>query len=211
MTDFVIIIPIILFALTIHEYSHGWVAYRLGDNTAYLQGRLTLNPLKHLDPIGTIMFIFLHFGWAKPVPVDATNFRYPRKDMMLVGFAGPLANIFCALVFGMIFRLLGSFQAQFSNLIFPAMHLLGWGIILNLALAIFNMLPISPLDGSHILKGLLPLNLAYKYSMYEHQGRMILLGLIIFGYITGIHILGHIIWPPVKILARLFSGANLLP
>lgn len=208
--NILILIVIILYAITIHEYSHGWVAHKLGDNTAYLAGRLTLNPLSHLDLIGTLMFIFLHVGYAKPVPVNAMNFKDPKKDMMLVGIAGPLSNIISALGFGIIFRLIMINRVLVSSPLFLfIIQLLAGAIILNLAFAVFNILPIFPLDGSHILKGLLPPHLAYKYSQYDRQLMMILLGIIFISYFAHISILGFIVWPPVDIMARLFSGTSL--
>jgi len=205
--NIVILIPVILYAITIHEYSHGWVAHKLGDNTAYLAGRLTLNPLSHLDLIGTMMFVFLHVGYAKPVPVNAMNFKNPKRDMMLVGISGPLSNIISAFGFGVIFRLITVNQVVVNNPFI--IQLLAGAIILNLALAVFNILPIFPLDGSHILKGLLPPHLAYKYSLYDRKLMFILLGIIFISYIARIPILGFIVWPPVDILARLFSGVGL--
>lgn len=202
-----ILIPVILYAITIHEYSHGWVAHKLGDNTAYLAGRLTLNPLSHLDLIGTMMFVFLHVGYAKPVPVNAMNFKNPKRDMMLVGISGPLSNIISAFGFGVIFRLITVNQVVVNNPFI--IQLLAGAIILNLALAVFNILPIFPLDGSHILKGLLPPHLAYKYSLYDRKLMFILLGIIFISYIARVPILGFIVWPPVDILARLFSGVGL--
>jgi len=206
MLNFLLLLPIALFAITIHEYSHGMVAYKLGDKTAYLQGRLTLNPLKHLDPIGTFMLIIFHFGWAKPVPVNPINFRQPKRDMMLVGIAGPLANIGSAFIFGLALRFIMNYNIQLSKFNYA---LLAWVIILNLALAIFNLLPIFPLDGAHILNGLLPPNLSYKYSLFNRKGTIILLGIVILGRVTQIDIIGSIIWPPVILLAQLFSGINL--
>lgn len=205
--NIVILISVILYAITIHEYSHGWVAHKLGDNTAYLAGRLTLNPLSHLDLIGTMMFVFLHVGYAKPVPVNAMNFKNPKRDMMLVGISGPLSNIISAFGFGVIFRLITVNQVVVNNPFI--IQLLAGAIILNLALAVFNILPIFPLDGSHILKGLLPPHLAYKYSLYDRKLMFILLGIIFISYIARIPILGFIVWPPVDILARLFSGVGL--
>lgn len=205
--NIVILIPVILYAITIHEYSHGWVAHKLGDNTAYLAGRLTLNPLSHLDLIGTMMFVFLHVGYAKPVPVNAMNFKNPKRDMMLVGISGPLSNIISAFGFGVIFRLITVNQVVMNNPFI--IQLLAGAIILNLALAVFNILPIFPLDGSHILKGLLPPHLAYKYSLYDRKLMFILLGIFFISYIARIPILGFIVWPPVDILARLFSGVGL--
>ncbi|MBU0549826.1 MAG: site-2 protease family protein [Candidatus Omnitrophica bacterium] len=205
-----ILIAVILYTITIHEYSHGWMAHKLGDNTAYLAGRLTLNPISHLDLVGTLMFIFLHFGYAKPVPVNAMNFKNPKKDMMLVGIAGPFSNLISALGFGFIFRILSGNEIILSNPnYFFVLQLLAAAIILNLAIAVFNILPIFPLDGSHILKGLLPAELAYKYNLYNRQFMFILIAIIAISIIAGIPILGFLVWPPVNILAKLFSGVSL--
>lgn len=183
----VAILPII-FAVTIHEVAHGFMAKLLGDKTALLLGRLTLNPVKHIDLIGTIIVpVFLLFfggiifGWAKPVPINAHNFRYPRRDMMLVACAGPSANFLMAIAWAIITKL-G---------IFLSMHNVGWalaivymgliGIQINLLLAVLNLLPLPPLDGGHIALGLLPNKLAALYSRIAPWGLFILLILIFSG------------------------------
>ena len=139
--------PVVLFSLTIHEYSHGKIAYMLGDDTAKRLGRLTFNPLKHLDMLGVLFFYFVGFGWAKPVPVNWKNFQNPRRDMMYVALAGPLSNVTMAVICGFFLRVLSPADNQ---MIFV---LLCFGVWINVALAIFNMLPIFPLDGSSVLKG----------------------------------------------------------
>ena len=138
----VLLIPVLLFALVFHEFSHGWVAYKLGDPTAKNQGRLTLNPLSHLDPFGSMMILFVGFGWAKPVPVDSRYLANPRKDMMKIAFAGPASNLLLALIGGILIRLTGYAGPLTSMLIMFTQ--------INISLAVFNMIPIPPLDGSQI-------------------------------------------------------------
>ena len=172
----IIYLIILLFAIVFHEYAHGWVAYKLGDPTAKQAGRLTLNPIKHVDPVGTVILpvvlSVLHlplFGWAKPVPVNFMRLGSPRRDMIWVAMAGPFINIILALMFSVILKLniLQNFESYFSMAVF-----------LNVLLAVFNMLPIPPLDGSRLVMGLLPKNLAIPYSRLERYGLLIVAGLI---------------------------------
>ena len=198
-----LVIPI-LFALTIHELSHGLVALHFGDPTAKNAGRLTLNPLAHLDPIGTLMLFIVHFGWAKPVPVNPAYFKDPKKDMIWVSLAGPVSNIILAFLTGMIIRIVG--MEMSNNFTFNFFKLmLYYSLTINLALAVFNLIPIPPLDGSKILQGLLPPK--YDEIMYnlERYGPFILLGIIMFGRFTGVSIIGSIIWPFVNAFANLFA------
>lgn len=198
-----IILTLILFffALTIHEFSHGWVAWKLGDPTAKNAGRLTLNPLVHIDPIGTIflplMLIMTHspfiFGWAKPVPVDFHNLRNPKRDMVWVGLAGPMANITLAIILSFFLKILVLTGGN------PLSTILSYAIMINLLLAVFNALPIPPLDGSRVLIGLLPRELAMRYARIEPYGFIIIIGLLWLGMI------GNIIWPIVMRLARLLG------
>jgi Zn-dependent protease len=203
-----LIAPPILLALTFHEYAHAFVANRLGDDTAKQSGRLSLNPLRHLDPLGTIMIFLVHFGWAKPVPVNPYRLKNPKKDMLWISAAGPLANMALALASGILFRVLvnaGEAPDRTS-----VMGLFIYGVLMslqiNLALAIFNILPIAPLDGSKILSGLLPAGFGKMFYFMERYGPFILLGLIIFGRVTGVSILGGIIWPFVKFFTHIFAG-----
>jgi len=202
-----LVIPI-LFALTIHELSHGLVALHFGDPTAKNAGRLTLNPLAHLDPIGTLMLFIVHFGWAKPVPVNPAYFKDPKKDMIWVSLAGPVSNIILAFLTGMIIRIVG--MEMSNNFTFNFFKLmLYYSLTINLALAVFNLIPIPPLDGSKILQGLLPPK--YDEIMYnlERYGPFILLGIILFGRFTGVSIIGSIIWPFVNVFANLFAGVSI--
>ncbi len=211
MFEIVWSIPAVLIAITVHEYWHGRIAYILGDPTAAEAGRLTLNPLAHLDPIGTLMLLLFRFGWAKPVPVNFNNLNYPKRDMVYVSLAGPIANISTAIIFALILRLSYYFlgyitlvrDTSFLNLI--ATLLKGWliflqtGVIINLALAIFNLIPVPPLDGSKILLGLLPHSLAYRYAKLESYGTLILLILVLSG------IIGKVLFPVVFFLFRLLA------
>lgn len=203
-----IIAPPILLALSFHEYAHAYIANKFGDDTAKQSGRLTLNPLAHLDPIGTIMIFLVHFGWAKPVPVNPHRLRNPKKDMLWISAAGPLANMILALISGILLRFIfaiGGAPNQHSIIgLFTYAVLMSLQI--NLALAIFNILPIAPLDGSKILFGLLPVKHEGKIYFLERYGPFILLGLIIFGRVTDIPILGGLIWPFVTFFSKIFAG-----
>ena len=193
-----LLVPVLLFALCFHEFAHAWMANKLGDPTAKDSGRLTLNPLAHLDPMGSLMILFVGFGWAKPVPVDVRYLQNPRIDMMKISFAGPAANLLLAFVGGTIIRA----------------HLVGGSLILmlvlftqiNIMLAVFNMIPIPPLDGSQIFSGLMVRkkpDLVMKLQIY---GPQILFGLILIGYFTEISPLWWAMSPFVNFFLFLFAG-----
>lgn len=205
--NLIISIPTILYALTIHEYFHGWTANKFGDPTAKLLGRLTLNPLAHIDIMGALCFVFARFGWGKPVPINPSYFRNPRRDNMIVSFAGPASNFISAFMFGVIFQLLRSIPFIIPvNIAAVLYNLLISGIIMNLSLAFFNMIPLFPLDGSHILEGLLPHSMAMKYKEVERYCPFILLGLIVMGNFTGFSILSVMLGPPIQYFLRVFTG-----
>jgi Zn-dependent protease len=175
----------VVFAITVHEVAHGWVAKKFGDNTAYHQGRLTLNPLKHIDLVGTIIipglllltFTGFIFGWAKPVPVDARNFKNPRKAMAVVALAGPVSNILMAVFWALLARV-GVIFHEYEFISLPLIYSGVAGISINLVLALINLLPIPPLDGSRILTGILPNYWAWQYNRLERFGFAILLLLL---------------------------------
>ncbi|HID95384.1 MAG TPA: site-2 protease family protein [Candidatus Latescibacteria bacterium] len=194
--------PPILFALSIHEYAHGLVADRFGDPTARLMGRLTLNPLAHLDPLGTLMIFLVHFGWAKPVPVDPYNLRDPKRDMIWISLAGPTANILAAALCGVVFRILLFWGLEVPVLLW----MLRFGVFINLILAFFNLIPIPPLDGSKILMGLLPADKEYKFRQLERYGPMILVGVILLGYWSRVPVVAFLISPFVNFFSQLFIG-----
>ncbi len=203
--DLLIIFPIVLIALTFHECAHGFIAYKLGDPTAKYMGRLTLNPIKHIDPIGAICMLIAHFGWAKPVPIDVLNFKKPTRDLALSALAGPLANLllgfFGCFLYVLTINLLPTYTSDFSSdftlnlalLLIRFLFYFGW---LNISLALFNLLPIPPLDGSKILYAFLPSNASSWCKFHERQIAVIFMLILITdsrflgGYITGFLSLG---------------------
>jgi Zn-dependent protease len=205
---------VLLFSLTFHEAAHAWMSNRLGDPTARMLGRLTLNPLAHLDLFGTLMLVMsgFRFGWAKPVPVDLRNFADPRKGMFLTAAAGPISNVILAIGCGLVVRvLIGSgwgteIQSGF-------LHALGkifaMGVIMNLSLAFFNLIPLPPLDGSKILMGLAPPSWDRHLHTLERIGPPILIGLILLGFIAGFSPIWAVMSPFVKALSFAFSGVPL--
>jgi len=196
----------LLVAITVHEFAHAWTADRLGDPTARLAGRITLNPIAHLDPLGTIMLIIARIGWGKPVPVDPFNFRYPRRDMAITSFAGPAANLITAAILAVIIRILaftpGTAALIFSVVAQPI-------IVLSIILAVFNLLPIHPLDGSKVLVGLLPENLAEDYDRFSHQYGIIVLLFLIFPFF-GAPLIARIIFPIVNLILSLLLPGSML-
>ncbi|MCK9243943.1 MAG: site-2 protease family protein [Candidatus Marinimicrobia bacterium] len=204
----ILLVPPILLALTFHEFMHGWAAYKLGDPTAKYAGRLTMNPLVHLDPIGTLMLFLVRFGWARPVPVDPRYFRNPKRDMLIVSVAGPLANMGLALLSGLLVRLFRSGQFNWLplNLLQPLYTMTILSLQINLALAIFNLLPIPPLDGSKILFGLIPHRYEVQFQWLERYGGFFLMAIIVIGMVTNVSILGALIGPFVNIFSRIFGG-----
>jgi Zn-dependent protease len=203
----ILVAPPILLALTVHECAHAWVAYRMGDPTAKMLGRITLNPIKHLDPFGTIaLFLSGMFGWAKPVPINPRNFRNISKGMMWVALAGPLANVTLAVVSSLVYKLfllaapvmLESMPGIFS----PLFLMVKFSILINISLAVFNMIPIPPLDGSKVLANLLPPDKAFAFSRIEPYGFFILILLIMSG------VTHRLISPIVFFTAELLMGGR---
>ncbi|MCK5125468.1 MAG: site-2 protease family protein [candidate division Zixibacteria bacterium] len=212
MDDFfrraILFAPIIIFSLTVHEFFHAWTANKFGDPTAKDMGRLTLNPLKHLDVMGTMMFFVtqFRFGWAKPVPVNPYNLRNYRHDNLWISAAGPLSNLGLAVIFGTIFRI-GNSMGLIG--IYDAVDLmLFYAILINVSLALFNLLPIFPLDGSHILKSLLPERFTPMLQQVEKVAPMILMVVIFLGLITGRSIIWVVLGPFISLIVKLVSGIN---
>lgn len=201
--ELIILAPPLLFALTLHELAHGFVAFHLGDPTARNAGRLSLNPLKHLDPLGTIAFFFIKIGWAKPVPVNPSYFRNPKKDMLWVALAGPLTNLVLAIASAILTKgiwLLATvlpYSAAAEAILVPINSMLIASVWINLVLCIFNFLPIPPLDGSRIITGILPDHLALSYMKIERFGFVLILVLAFSGVLS-------------KVIVPIISFANSL-
>lgn len=201
-----------LFAITLHEVAHGWMALRLGDRTAQMLGRLTINPIKHIDPLGTVILPTLLFfiggfvfGWAKPVPVTWANLKKPRRDMALVALAGPIANILMAFFWAILWKI--------SFYVFGEAHRVGQimalfgqvGIIINLVFAVLNLLPIPPLDGSRLVSSLLPPKLSWKFNQLEQWSFFILIFLLATG------LLNKVVSPAAILLSDLITRIFQLP
>ena len=213
LRELIFVIPCVLVSLTFHEFAHGWVAMKLGDPTARNLGRLTLNPLKHLDPIGTICMIFFHFGWARPVPINSRYFKKPKRDMALTAAAGPIMNFLLAFVSafitqGLIF-VFTKYPVSSSVFLFgvrqSAVTLFSTFHILNLSLGLFNLIPLPPLDGSRLLFIFLPSKWYFGIMKYE---RYIMLGFLVLLW-------SGIITLPLSVLVKtisngMFSLANLV-
>ena len=207
----------ILLAITVHEAAHGWSASRLGDSTAKMLGRVTFNPFKHIDPVGTIAVplilvilakvtgtpLFL-FGWAKPVPVNWRNLNNPRRDMALVALAGPGANLLMAIFWALAIKLGGELFSVSQWVALPLIYMGGAGILINLILMVLNLMPILPLDGGRVLNALLPAGLSAQYSRLEPYGLVIVILLLMTG------MLGRILWPLVDFFMGLLPVPDML-
>jgi Zn-dependent protease len=206
----IFVLPMI-FAITVHEAAHGWVAKRLGDKTAEMLGRVTLNPLKHIDPVGTILVPFglylmtgFMFGWAKPVPVNWRNLNQPKRDMGLVALAGPAANLLMALIWASIVYISFLSLRSFTWIAEPLMLMGVAGVLINSILMALNLLPILPLDGGRILVSLLPPKQAQVYSRFESYGLIVVVLLMVTG------LLGVILWPVVGLTIAALPGSDIV-
>ena len=210
--DIIVLLPVLFFSIILHEFAHGWIAYRMGDDTAYYSGRLTLNPLSHVDPVGTLavpaicwLFGWPMFGWAKPVPVNPLRLPSPRKDMGKVAFAGPAVNLLLAVLCAFFLKMALVFHAYLSQQTLTALaHIFQYGIFINVFLAVFNLIPIPPLDGGRVLTALLPVQKAVWYDHFiGRYGMWIVIGLILTGVVK------YIIFPPtfllISALGKLFG------
>ena len=200
------VMPVLL-AITVHETAHGWVARRFGDKTAEMLGRLTLNPIKHIDPVGTILvpavMLLLPggfvFGWAKPVPVDWRNFKHPKQDMAWVAVAGPASNLLMALAWALAARVALGLSAD-NWIALPLLFMGVAGIFINTILMVLNLLPLPPLDGGRVVTGLLPAPYAYQFARVEPYGFFILVALLVTG------VLSIVMWPVVKLFLQLMAS-----
>ncbi len=202
----------VLFAITVHEVAHGWMALKLGDRTAMMLGRLTLNPIKHIDPVGTLLVPALMllvggfvFGWAKPIPVTWDNLKHPKRDMALVALAGPLANLMMIILWTGGLKLGLALHPGMAWLAQPLVYMAVAGIFINTVLMVLNLLPLPPLDGGRVVTGLLPDRLSWQYSRIEPYGFMILLLL----FFT--NILGKIMWPVISVVIAAVFTLGMVP
>jgi len=197
----VLLIPALVFSLSFHEFAHAWMAYKLGDSTAARMGRLTLNPMSHLDPMGSLALLLMGFGWAKPVPVDPRYLKNPRQDMVKVAAAGPISNIILAIIAALVLRLL--FDTDLLSNSVKTFFIIFMQI--NITLAVFNLLPVSPLDGSQILSPFLEKqfgpDIVWKMQV---NGPRVLFIIIIFSMVTDIHIFSFIITPIFNLFILIF-------
>lgn len=205
-------IPVLLLSLTIHEYSHGYVAYILGDDTAKRAGRLTLNPLPHIDPIGLLMLFIVHIGWAKPVPINPYNFKDQKKGSAITAAAGPISNFMLAITLAIIFNLIKPSSLELNPLSSFNQFILGilfYAILINLALGLFNLIPFPPLDGSKIIGGFMSDEAYYRYTAREKQGAQILLIIFVVSYIFNLNLIGSVIIPPLNFFLNLLTGVTI--
>ena len=215
--EYLIVVPVILMSIIIHEVSHGYAAYKLGDDTAKRFGRLSLNPLKHIDIFGTIILPILliittglAFGYAKPVPLNPYNFRDVKRDTGISAAAGPASNFILAILFSIFLRILGNLpyipNTLGGNLLafwFQVFYLI---VFFNLLLGCFNLIPFPPLDGSKVIGMLLPDHYYYPFMRMERQGMAILMGIILLSYFFGLNLIGGVLLPPINWLMHLMTG-----
>jgi len=197
-------------ALTFHEWAHGYMAYKLGDATAKADGRLSLNPLDHLDPFGTLMLLIMGFGWAKPVPVNTRYFKKPRRDFALTALAGPMINFIVALISAFLF-VLTWYIVGYNDLTGitsdAILMIFDYSMVFNIGLGLFNLIPLPPLDGSNILICMLPNSLAAKYSRVRYYSGYIFIGLILLQYVPVLDFIPDLVFAPLNICRNFLTDA----
>jgi Zn-dependent protease len=189
---FITLVSALLLSLSLHELAHAFVAYKLGDPTAKMSGRLTFNPLAHLNPVGTLMLLFAGFGWAKPVPVNSQNLHNPKRDLAIISFAGPLSNFILASLSALLLHFVGFSGGILTGFLY-------YFAFYNVGLGLFNLFPVAPLDGFKVVSGILPRNLAYQWEQLAPYGIFILLFLIL------TNSLGRILFPLMGFVLGLFG------
>jgi Zn-dependent protease len=207
-------LPVVFFSLTIHEFMHAWTAWKCGDETALRLGRVSLNPMRHLDLVGTLCLVFAPIGWAKPVPVNPYNFNHPRRDEILVSGAGVAANLAVAIVLAIVLRLLFHYRMFPTGEVGQAVLMMAFmGMIINFGLFVFNLLPIPPLDGSHILGELLPVEAKARFAEIGQYGMWILVAFILINRQVHFSFLGysHVspMSAPIILLMQVFAGPEI--
>jgi len=216
--EYIFLVPIILMSIIIHEVSHGYAAFLLGDDTAARAGRLSFNPLKHIDRFGTIFLPLilllmtrggLAFGYAKPVPINPHNFKDFKRDTALTAAAGPASNFIIAILFSIFFRLIMSRidpYSEVSSILIFFIRLIRTTIMINLLLGLFNLIPFPPLDGSKVLGAFLSDEMYFKYTAQERKGMLIFMIMMLVSYVFRLNIIGRIIFPPLEFLLKLLTG-----
>lgn len=203
------VVPAILIALSLHEFAHGWASYMLGDPTPKAQGRLSINPVHHLDWVGTLLLFFVGFGWAKPVQVDSRYYENPKADMVKVALAGPIMNFFVAFISLFLIGFMEKAEVPYNSISVYVSNLLYYIALINIGLGLFNLIPIPPLDGSKVLFAVLPAKSYFAYMRYEQMGMMVLLLFIWLGAFDGFLITARtsIINGMLEIVSKIFSLA----
>ncbi len=201
----ILYVPPFLLAISVHESAHAYIAYRLGDPTAKELGRITLNPIPHIDLFGFIALFIIHLGWAKPVPVNPANLKEPIRDGLWISLAGPASNLILAVLSAVVFRMLFPFLIHSDGGMF-ALAMIRFSVTLNIVLMVFNLFPLPPLDGFHILEGLVSYETYVKLQQLQSKGPMLLLGIIFLSSFIGFNIFGIIFTPIVRTLGGFLIG-----